>query len=67
MLGDSPFDDRIADVHYVACRECGHLFETIEDDHLTGDCPGAVTTQVEYARQYPDAPLATRESVERSA
>lgn len=60
-MSQSPHDDGIADVHYVACRECGRLVESVEKSHLTGrDCTGAVTTREEYRRKYPDAPVVTR-------
>lgn len=61
-MRDSPTPERIADVHYVTCRECGNLVESVERAHLTGrDCTGAVTTREEYRRKYPDAPVVTRD------
>ncbi|ADQ68428.1 hypothetical protein C499_01340 [Halogeometricum borinquense DSM 11551] len=60
-MQDSPPPNRIADVHYVACRECGCLVESVKDPHLTGrDCTGSVTTREEYCRKYPEAPVVTR-------
>lgn len=60
-MHQSPDDDAIADVHYVACRECGQLIESVEAAHLTSrDCTGAVTTREAYRRKHPDAPVVTR-------
>lgn len=60
-MPDSLAPDRIADVHYVACRECGTLVESVEQTHLAGrDCTDEVTTRDEYRRKYPGAPLVTR-------
>jgi hypothetical protein len=54
-------DDGIADVHYVACRECGRLVESVGEAHLTGrDCTGEVATREEYRRKYPAAPVVTQ-------
>lgn len=61
MSDGAPTADGIADVHYVACRECGRLVESVEEPHLTGrDCTGAVTTREEYRQKYPAAPVVTR-------